>query len=308
VQRSKHLVRSPGTAHRQAVWVAVAVTVLWSSSWVLIKVGLDESLPPLTFAGLRYTLAFVVLLPFVLGRREARAELGRLDRRSIGTLLALGVTFYSLTQGAIFLSLSYLDATLVSLLWNLTPVLVAVAGLLWLGERIRRLQAGGIALCLVGAGLYFLPSVLPRAAAAGLVFAAIGVAANASASVLGRKVNRDRRMTASVVTLVSMGIGGIVLLLAGLLTQGLGQLSVPQLAILAWLALVNTALAFTLWNRTLRTLTAVESSILNGLMVPQIAVLAVIFLNESLTLGQWVGLLLVALGGYLVQRLPAEAG
>jgi len=308
VQRPMDLDRSPGTAHRQAVWVAVVVTLLWSSSWVLIKVGLDESLPPLTFAGLRYTLAFLVLLPFVVGRREARAELGRLDRRSMGMLLALGVTFYSLTQGAIFLSLSTLDATLVSLLWNLTPVLVAVAGVVWLHERIRRLQAVGIALCFMGAALYFLPSLLPQAAAAGLIFAAIGVAANAAASVLGRKVNRDRRLTASVVTLVSMGIGGIVLLLAGLLTQGLGKLSGPQLAILAWLALVNTALAFTLWNRTLRTLTAVESSILNGLMVPQIAVLAVIFLDEWLTLGQWFGLLLVALGGYWVQRLPPDTG
>jgi drug/metabolite transporter (DMT)-like permease len=121
-------------------------------------------------------------------------------------------------------------------------------------------------------------------------------------------VNRERRLTASAVTLVSMGIGGSVLLLAGLLTQGLGRLSGQQLAILAWLVLVNTALAFTLWNRTLRTLTAVESSILNGLMVPQIAVLAVIFLDEHLTLGQWIGVLLVALGGYWVQRPPPQTG
>ncbi len=40
---------------------AILVTVLWSSSWVLIRIGLDdESLPPLTFAGLRYGLAALV--------------------------------------------------------------------------------------------------------------------------------------------------------------------------------------------------------------------------------------------------------
>lgn len=289
-------------AHRHAVLLAILVTVLWSSSWVLIKLGMDDRLPPLTFAGLRYALAFLVLVPSVLGRPENRAQLRGLDRRGLSLLAALGVAFYTLTQGGIFLSLAFLDATLVSLLWSLSPILVAVAGALWLQERMGALQAGGIAVCILGAALYFLPSVLPQAALAGLVFAAIGVAANALASVLGRGINRERRLAPSVVTLVSMGIGGTLLLAVGLISEGLGKLSMSQIAILAWLAVVNTALAFTLWNQSLRTLTAVESSILNGLMVPQIALLAVIFLGERLSPGQWAGLLLVAVGGYLVQR------
>src|SRR5688500_9866547 len=49
-----------------AVFQAIFVTVLWASSWVLIKLGLRASLPALTFAGLRYVLAFVCLMPFVL--------------------------------------------------------------------------------------------------------------------------------------------------------------------------------------------------------------------------------------------------
>jgi drug/metabolite transporter (DMT)-like permease len=52
--------------------------------------------------------------------------------------------------------------------------------------------------------------------------------------------------------------------------------------LIAWLAVVNTAFAFTLWNHTLRTLSAVESSIINNLMLPQIAILAFVFLGETL--------------------------
>ena len=41
--------------------LALLVTVLWSSSWVLIRWGLDdEGLSPLMFAALRYGLAAVV--------------------------------------------------------------------------------------------------------------------------------------------------------------------------------------------------------------------------------------------------------
>jgi multidrug transporter EmrE-like cation transporter len=65
--------------------------------------------------------------------------------------------------------------------------------------------------------------------------------------------------------------------------------------------LVNTALAFTLWNKSLQTLTAVESSIINGTMLPQIAILAWIFLDEPLGSRQIAGLALVAAGTLIVQ-------
>jgi drug/metabolite transporter (DMT)-like permease len=50
------------TPHLRAVLEALFVTVLWSSSWVLIKTGLRD-IPPLTFAGLRYAIAAAILAP-----------------------------------------------------------------------------------------------------------------------------------------------------------------------------------------------------------------------------------------------------
>ena len=52
-------------AHLTAVLQALLVTFLWATSWVLIKIGLKD-IPALTFAGLRYTAAFLCLLPFAL--------------------------------------------------------------------------------------------------------------------------------------------------------------------------------------------------------------------------------------------------
>jgi hypothetical protein len=48
--------------HPTAVALAAFVTVLWSSSWVIIRVGLDgQNLPPILFAGLRYGSAALLL-------------------------------------------------------------------------------------------------------------------------------------------------------------------------------------------------------------------------------------------------------
>ena len=118
----------------------------------------------------------------------------------------------------------------------------------------------------------------------GLGVAVLCLAANAASSVMGRRVNRGGRLPARLVTFVSMGVGALVLLLVGGLTQGLGKSSGQHWLIIGWLAVVNTALAFTLWNYSLRVLSAVESSILNGLMLPQIAILAYVFLQERLTM------------------------
>jgi drug/metabolite transporter (DMT)-like permease len=71
--------------------------------------------------------------------------------------------------------------------------------------------------------------------------------------------------------------------------------------IIAWLAIVNTAVAFTLWNKSLQSLTAIESSIINNTMLPQIAILAWIFLDEPLNLRQILGLGLVTIGIIIVQ-------
>ncbi|MDL1890548.1 DMT family transporter, partial [Nitrospirales bacterium NOB] len=61
----------PISSHMRAVLQALFVTLLWSSSWVLIKQGLKD-IPALTFAGLRYTLAFLCLLPLAARRGDLR--------------------------------------------------------------------------------------------------------------------------------------------------------------------------------------------------------------------------------------------
>ncbi len=134
----------------------------------------------------------------------------------------------------------------------------------------------------------------------------MGVLANSASSLLGRRVNLSSGLTPLTITTVSMGVGGLLLLAAGVAVQGAGTLGLKQWVIIGWLAVVNTAVAFTLWNNTLRTLTAVESSLLNSSMLPQIAVLAWLFLGEALSPRQIAGLLLVAAGVLVVQLLPGK--
>ncbi|MDO9084732.1 MAG: DMT family transporter [Anaerolineaceae bacterium] len=288
-------------SHLKAVLLALLITFLWSTSWVLIKIGLKASLPPVTFAGLRYTLAFLCLLPFVLMNPTYRQMVQNFSKSTWYQLALLGLVFYTITQGAQFIGLAFLPAATVTLVLNFSPIFVAILSGIVNQEATTLTQWMGIILSVVGSIVYFLPLNIPANQVIGLIAVFLGVLANASSSLLGRNVNTRSGLPAIVITTISMGIGGVLLLLTGASIQGFGRLDLLQWLIIAWLAIVNTAFAFTLWNKSLQTLTAVESSIINGTMLPQIAILAWIFLDEPLNLRQILGLGLVAIGIIIVQ-------
>ena len=287
-------------SHLAAIATALLVTFLWSTSWVLVRWGLDsESLEPLTFAAIRYGLAAVVLAGWVLSRRSLRKSVGRIDRRMMMNLLALGVVFYSVTQGAQFVAIDNQPAATTSLILSLTPLLVAGFGAVTLGERSSSRQWVGTALVALGAWSYFSGDL--GATAVGMAAALVGLAANVAGGLLGRQVNRLAVVPPVVVTAISMGIGAAVLIIVGGAAEGMPAVSGRAWLIIIWLAVVNTALAFSLWNVSLRRLSAVESAGINNTMLIQIAALAWIFLSEPPGATGLAGVVLVSLGVFLTQ-------
>lgn len=283
----------------KAILLGLLVVVLWSTSWVLIKKGLP-GVPPITFAGLRYGLGFLILLPFMLTKNH-RAEIKNLSKRDWWLIILFGVLNIAITQGAQYLALSLLPAVTVSLILQLSSLLVTMGGMVILKEVPTWLQWSGVGMNLTGILLYFAPFGIAGNQVLGLGVAAICLIANAATTLIGRKLNKARTVGPLLITGLSMGVGASIMLLAGWLTEPRVILSVTNISITLWLALVNTALAFTLWNYTLQTLTAMESSIINGTMLIFVVIGAVLFLGEKVDVKGVIGLTLTGIGAVLVQ-------
>lgn len=118
----------PQRSHISTVLIALFVVFLWATSWVFIKIGLED-IPALTFAGLRYTLAFLCLIPVVVLAQRNKVLLS-IEKPLWSRLVFLGILLYTVTQGASFLALSYLPAVTVNLIWSFSSVTVAVMGIL----------------------------------------------------------------------------------------------------------------------------------------------------------------------------------
>ncbi len=124
-----------------AIFQAFFVTILWSSSWPIIKFGLEnENIPPFMFAGLRYVAASVILLVVVLVSSKHRKEIKTISKKWWLILIFYGLIFYTLTQGAQFLGLVYLPAITVSLLLSFTPILVLIIAVFTIKEKPSFIQ------------------------------------------------------------------------------------------------------------------------------------------------------------------------
>ena len=288
-----------GTSHIISIFQALFVTFLWSTSFIIIKWGLVE-IPPVTFAGLRYFLAFICFIPLIANKKYVN-EIKSLKYYQWKKLILLGFVFYAFTQGAQFLGLSLLPSVTVSLMLNFTPLVVAFLGIFLLNEKPSRLQWIGSIFFILGIITYFLPIRFLENELLGLFIMAFGVFANAGAAIIGRDINRSKDISPIIITFISMGFGAIILVVLGISMNGFPEISFKTWLFLIWLAAVNTAFAFTLWNLTLRTLTAMESSLINGTMLIQIAFLAWYFLDETISTQKGIGMLIAAVGVVLVQ-------
>jgi drug/metabolite transporter (DMT)-like permease len=217
--------------------------------------------------------------------------------------MLLGLVMYALTQGAQFVAIDNQPAATTSLVLSLTPLVVAAASTVATGEPPSIRQTTGAGLVAGGAILYFVGDL--GATTVGMAAALTGLASNAWASLLGRRVNRASDLPSAVVTTIGMTLGGALLLAAGAVSGGSLPVSGRSWALIGWLAVVNTALAFTMWNRSLRRLTALESAGINNTMLIQIAALGWIFLDEAPGPAALAGVIVVSAGVLMTQAAGA---
>ena len=288
---------------------AILCTFLWSSSYILIKIGLLE-IPPFLFAALRCTFAFVVLGMLSIARVGV-AKSGR-ESRTVANekalLVAAGICGYTLGQGLQFVSLTYLPAVTNTFVLNFTPIFVLVLGILFLKEKVSRLQLLGLPVALLGASVFFSERLVGAGQQIGILTVTVSGLSWAIYLIIVRKIQRVGSIGSLKLTTLTMGIGTAGLVLLAAVFDGPKPFSLNDLMIILWLSIVNTALAFLLWNHVLRSIGAYELSVIQNSMLVQVAVLAWIFLDEPVTYLMTLGMVLVIVGVVLVQLPTTKTG
>ncbi len=282
-----------------SLFEASLVTFLWSSSYVLIRIGLEE-INPLAFAAYRYFLASLILLfPFYLQFRKNKK--GRLNLIRISLFLVLGFTGFFIAQGFQFIGLFFLNSVTVTFILNLTPLFVLALSIVFLNEWPSSFQSIGIIMTLFGVVVFFYDALADFGTVTGVLITLISGVGWAFYIIISRHALAKDNESVITLTSISMLFGAFMLLGATGLTGNLVNVSFYGWMIILWLSIVNTAVAFFLWNHALKTLKAIEQSILQNSMLIQISLLAFFFLQESISEFNILGMIIVFSGVLIVQ-------
>ena len=215
-------------------------------------------------------------------------------------LLGIGLFMYA-AQGVHITALSLIPASDSGLVcMTFMPVAVAVLTSVLEKTPPGRMQLAGLAIILAGVYIYF-PHNIGGVRLAGVLLNMLSSFMWAVAVVLTHIAVSKMKMTSLKLTAVSMISGSSLLLLIALAHDRLFIPDAGQLAWLAFLALVNTAFGFALFNHTMKSLGAFEIAAFQDSMVIQIGILSAIFLGETISPLMALGMLFVVFGVGVVQ-------
>lgn len=278
-----------------AILGALLVTFLWSTSYILTKFGLLD-IRPLTFVGIRYIIASIVLLSIALMKGEHR----KINEDDWYRFAVLGFLGYTLAQGLQCVGLFYLPSVSVTLILNFTPVTVIILDLLFRQKIPNRDQIIGMILVLAGVLLFFSDKISGYSLTGYFITVVSGLGW-AGYMVAGKILFKKLDGSPLGNTAFSMSFGAILLLVSAIIGEGFTYIPLRGWLLVSWLGIVNTALAFFLWNHALQTLEAFELSVLQNTMLIQITILSVIFLGETQTFLKYIYMILVFIGVLIVQ-------
>lgn len=231
-----------------------AMYIIWGSTYLAIRIGLEHEMPPALFTGMRLVLAGLILLTLA----RLRGWRMRLSRHDLITVSVVGI--FLLCGGMFFTVLAeqYIPSSLSALIVALIPLWVAAAeGVLPGMDRLSARGVAGLFLGFAGLGLLMWPRII-GVHGSGVEWLGVGLQILATwlwttGSLISRR--RPVKAHAVVATGYEMAIAGGILLAVGLFAGELPRVSGVSAGgvwALAYLTIFGSCVAFTAFVWLLR--------------------------------------------------------
>jgi drug/metabolite transporter (DMT)-like permease len=281
--------------------------VVWGSTYLAIKIGLNAGLPPAAFAGMRLVPAGLILLLLA----KMRGIPLRIRRRDFVTCAVVGCFLLVGGMFTMFLAETSVPSGLAALLVAALPLWIALAESALPGmERPSALGVAGLLIGLSGLGVLMYPRLAgmtgSTAQLMGILVLLLGTWLWTTGSILSKK--RPIRADAMVATGYEMLIAGLVLCAVATVAGDWGRVhfSASGAWALAYLILFGSVMAFTAFVWALRN--APASKVMTYAYVNPViaAFLGWLVLRETLDLWTLTGMVIIVAGVALTTSAPTR--
>jgi drug/metabolite transporter (DMT)-like permease len=277
------------------------LVLVWGISWPIYKIALAYT-PPLLFAALRTFIGGFLLVLFYIKKRNLIRWKENWPVYVISSIFNVAL-FYGLQT----VGLMYVPSGLFSVIVYLQPVLVGIMAWMWLGESMNLTKIAGLIIGVIGVAAVSAGGLSGHVASVGIVLAVVTALSWALGTVYVKKVSG--RVDSIWLVAFQCMIGGLVLTGAGSATESWSEI--------VWNAPLWSGLVFGIilgisasWMVYFTLISAGDASKVASytFLVPLISVISgTLFLHEPFTIYLVLGLVLIAVSIYLVNRKPKSA-
>lgn len=284
----------------------LAICIIWSTTYTGIKFAIRD-FPPYLLVGIRQTAAGIILLLIALLSGKAKLP----ERRYVLRQSLTGLATITGGNGFITWGMQYVSSGLSAVIGALTPVVVLLFEIIWRGtERVNARMLAGVLLGFGGLGIIFSDGwrdfLNPD-----YRWGILGCFASCVTWSMGT-VMAKRNNSASVSPLMNAGLqitagglGGFVMSLLFDKNWEIHHTWEGWLSV-AYLALIGSALAFTIYMFVLKHLSATVSSLYTYINPIGAILLGWAFLGENVNGWMVVGMFITIIGVWLVNSGSKE--
>ena len=288
-------------------YLLLSITALcWAGNAIVGRLAAGH-IPPVTLSFLRWSLAFLIILPFAWKHllRDWPAIRARL-----GTMIFLSVTGIATFNTMQYWALEHTQALNTLLLQSAGPLFVAVWSLILLGVRLTLAQAGGVLLSMTGVLVILLHGDLTALASIefnkGDVIFIVALAIFGLYSVLSLKRPQIHGLSFVGFTFGCGAAALVPLLIWELLSRPVMQLDTANLLSLLYVAVFPSTLAYLCFNRGVQLIGANRAAPFFHVVPAFGTVMSIVFLGEHPQPFHFIGFALVLTGVFVASRKPAN--
>ena len=283
----------------KAILMGFAFAAMWSSAFTSARI-IVEFAPPLTALALRFLVsgAIGIFIAKLLGQTMA------LTRRQWTGVVVFGICQNALYLGMNFVAMQTIEASLAAIIASTMPLLVALAGWLFMGQRIRALGVAGLVAGVVGVTLIMGARLSGGVDPFGLILSVLGVISLtvATLAVLGASSGGNVLMIVGL----QMLVGSAVLWPAALALETFNVTWNWQLIVaFGYTTLVPGLLATWVWFMLVGRIGMVKASTFHFLNPFLGVAIAAVLLGENLGPFDVLGVAIIA-GGILAVQLSKQ--
>src|SRR6266480_3352640 len=279
----------------------LTLCVVWSSTWLAIKVGLRD-LPPISFVAIRFLIAIIVLLAVSIGR----VRLLPLRRNEYAVLAITGILMFAVNYTLLFWAELHVSSGLAAVLQATIPIFGMIFAHWMLPDEPLRFQKlagaiialGGVAL--ICARLLGFNGPLAFWGGVGVV---IGAASAAYANVVVKA--RSIQLAPAMLAAWQMIFGITPLLVLGFAVDGNParfHWTAMALFCLLYLAVIGSALTFLLLYWLLPRMTVARLQAISLITPPGAVMLGWLLGGETFPVSSLLGAGFVLIGVWLIFR------